>query len=112
MTGKARNEEKPRRESARTGVNEAIEILEHRHRRDLLEHLASVDDTITFTEAAQTLAASDRLSAEDVRFDLYHLHLPKLERLGLVEFDERSEEIQYRPDVRVEALLETIGEWW
>lgn len=112
MSGKTRNEEQAAMDGDRAGVDAAIDALGHRHRRQLLDHLADQDDAIDLTDAAHTLAASDRLSVEDLRFDLHHLHLPKLEGLGLVEFDEGSKEIRYRPDVRVEALLETIDEWW
>ena len=112
MAGKSRGEEGAALGDRGLGVDAALDALGHRHRRALLDHLANGDDTADLSEVAQTLAASDRLSLEDIRFDLYHLHLPKLEELGLVEFDAGSKKIRYKSDVRVEILLAMIDDWW
>ena len=113
MPGESRDEDKATIGSRKVGDDAALDAFGHRHRRTLLHHLANVDSPVDVTEAAQAIAASDaRADPDDLRFDLHHLHLPKLEGFGLVEFDDERKEIHYRQNLRVETLLETIDERW
>lgn len=47
-------------------------------------------------------------SVERIRHDLHHNHLPRLEEAGLLEYDDRSATIRYRPNDRVESLHQFV----
>ncbi|MFB6136562.1 MAG: hypothetical protein ABEJ04_07355 [Halobacteriaceae archaeon] len=86
---------------ASIGVDTMFELLSHRLRRYALYALtegsadaADLDELVDFVVAHSSGSrAQDR---ERVAVTLYHEHLPKLEDVGVVEYDERSETARYR----------------
>lgn len=87
-------------------VDSLYRCVADRHRRQLLTYLretengtATVDELVDYVVRQEVNSpAPDRAS---VAVDIYHLHLPLLADEGVVEFDARTERVQYtsRPDV-------------
>jgi hypothetical protein len=87
----------------------AFEALAHEHRRRVL--LSLLDEESCSAEVAlltETLEAPNR-SQERVRTELHHVHLPKLDNLGFVTWDEPTDEVTRGPRFDdIEPLLECI----
>lgn len=77
-------------ESTRPAETDALfGVLANANRRFVLEHLAERERDPTLEQLAAALAAwNDTLSPEDARIALHHVHLPKLEEVGIVTYDE------------------------
>jgi len=75
-----------------TGTDDLFDILANANRRFVLAHLSQRETPPSLGPLAAALAAdSDDLSHEDARIALHHVHLPKLEEAGLVEYDDTVE---------------------
>lgn len=75
--------------SATAETDELFAVLSNANRRFVLAHLAQRGTPPTLDPLAAALAEwSDDLSHEDARIALHHVHLPKLEDAGLVEYDD------------------------
>jgi hypothetical protein len=77
-------------------LNERFEILKNERRRHVLDSLSSVDDSVALSTLADQIAAIENdttveavSSAERKRVyvALYQFHLPKMDRMGVVEYD-------------------------
>jgi hypothetical protein len=95
-----------------TPLDTAFTALANRRRRVLLDHLIDGDevtdldalvDVVAGAEADETPTRSHR---DRVATTLYHIHLPVLAELGLVDFDPRSEAVRYHPHPTVEKWTE------
>lgn len=97
--------------------------LEHPRRRYLLYYLDERKHA-HIAEAAQYIAACERTCDlndipaehhENVKIDLFHVHLPKLADLELIEYDSRNGDIRFRepPDhlpkfIRLAAQTDSV----
>lgn len=73
--------------------NPVFRVLADRGRRHIIDALLTSDDRIvTLSDLTQEVAAQcdDR---EQVRCRLYHHHLPKLKKAGIVDYDWRSGDV-------------------
>lgn len=99
-----------------TDVDETLTVLRSSNRRQVLEYLADESvESATVEELAFHLATakSDREASETrdrdtLEMRLHHVHLPKLDDHGVLEFDARSNTARYRSNARVEELLACI----
>jgi len=96
-----------------TTTDELLELVAHERRRAVLDRLIESDDgTASVAELADVIAGRagssdpDRFRAE---VKLHHHHLPQLERAGVVEYESGSVTVRYRPDARLERLLEFVA---
>lgn len=91
-----------------------FEVLSHFRRRSVLYAL-TVDNQWSLSALATTLAAWEHAVDEEavdehmherMYISLYHAHVPKLEQVGAVHFDEESETLSYgtHTDTVCEAL--------
>lgn len=97
---------------------EMLEILSDRHRRILLENLATeADPTVSLDEAVTYVANKlgeqndARPHEDDVKARLLHRHIPRLADSSLLEFDDRSETIRYHENEELEAFHEHVKEF-
>lgn len=98
---------RPDRRRAETTADTCFELLGSWQRRFVLLSLERGPTPVTLQQLARALAAEhDRLTVEDARLRLYHLHLPKLAAAGLVAYD-RSTETVSRPATAEPS--ETVG---
>lgn len=54
--------------------------------------LQALAERITYTEPS--LSPSDERAVEDVTLALHHSHLPKMDRLGIIEYDATSNRVE------------------
>ncbi|QPV64576.1 hypothetical protein I7X12_08170 [Halosimplex litoreum] len=75
--------------NATAETDELFAVLSSANRRFVLAHLSQRATPPALDPLAGALAEwSDDLSHEDARIALHHVHLPKLEDAGLVEYGE------------------------
>lgn len=97
--------------------SERLDLLSSKRRRVLLELLVTSDTDIHSLESlataiTQTEQQSD-LGARPARrvcLFLHHVHLPKLEDAGIVEYDAARKRVEYLGGRQTEQLLERVQE--
>ena len=68
-------------------------------RREVLSTLHEQDDVASVSSLVDEMGAlADEPSGERVEVALHHVHLPKLDELGVVEFDEQNDTVRYQED--------------
>lgn len=95
-----------------------LKTLASRERRKILDHFVSTDTEVETVEVLSCQLARLQVdtgnrkptSTEAAKAELHHVHLPKLEECGLIEYDPRSGTVRYQPDERVEALVQFLSE--
>ncbi|WP_254767226.1 DUF7344 domain-containing protein [Salinilacihabitans rarus] len=89
-----------RREEGAETIDRTFRLLGHHRRRHLLAVMYQYDQELTLPDAAEEVARleTDRRVAEisaervaDVYISLYHDHLPRLTRAGLLEYDQERD---------------------
>jgi len=96
-------------------LDDVLDILSNYQRRAIIEHLRDssdhshsidgmVDKLRSVERARQGIAPSD----DYLLSVLGHVHGPKLQKLGLVEYDIQRMEIRYYPNETVERTLDAI----
>lgn len=106
-------------DGGRSLLDRVFDSLSHPRRRCVLYYLRD-QETVAVDDLAATVAAWERGVPEEavseettrrVHADLRHVHLPKLERNGLLEYDSRSGTVRYgvQPDALDEFLDAVIG---
>ncbi|THE63365.1 hypothetical protein D8Y22_18905 [Salinadaptatus halalkaliphilus] len=68
---------------------------------ELTDHVVGLE-----TQIGETGGASTDEQIEEVRVELQHVHLPKLEDAGVLETDQRSETVRYWTQPSLEEWLE------
>lgn len=84
-----------RQEAARIGpqtstlsTDAAFEVLADGYRRAVLSYLAAHESKVELGELADHVRSVDSLDANgNTATTLHHLHLPKLDEVGVVEYD-------------------------
>lgn len=96
-------------------IDDALRLFADPDRRRVVAALVDDPDTVmSLGNLADQVAVGPSPSAtgpqlaDRSRAALRHNHLPRLDDIGIIEFDERSDTVRYRPDERVERLLEFI----
>ncbi|RBI60995.1 hypothetical protein DMJ13_14770 [halophilic archaeon] len=98
--------------------SEIHNVLRNERRRRTIEHLREIDGTLTVDELAEHIATLEtdespppRNVRKSVYVSLHQTHLPKLDDLGIVEYDQRSKELQLTDRAReVEVYMEVVPE--
>lgn len=87
--------------------DELLELLCHRHRRQILRFLGKrPTNTATVDELVDHVVAPS--GETSLSTEMYHVHLPKLDDAGLVDWDSRSGTIRYYPDSLCREMLRTL----
>lgn len=91
----------------RTSFDDALDALAHRERRRLLTALVEHNPQ----DARPIPVDGDEEPALEQLVEMRHVHLPKLEEYGFVEWDRDTDEISTGPNfVEIRPLLELLDE--
>jgi hypothetical protein len=88
-------------------LDDILEVLGSSYRRGILYELEDAEtDAVLFDELVDSVAeypaATDQ---EEVTAILHHAHLPKLDDIGWIEYEPRSETVRYRPEAVPTEIL-------
>ncbi|WP_336000655.1 DUF7344 domain-containing protein [Halorientalis halophila] len=92
-------------------LDACFELLAHRNRRLLLSTLAETGDDRLPLGVLTDQIVSKRVGAvdhESIVTELHHVHLPKLEAEGVLEYDADRSMVLYRGDERIERFLHAV----
>lgn len=96
-------------------VSRLFETLSNYTRRCILRYLISNrDTTVTVDGLAKHVNASLHdfrnvsLTLEELKIDLLHNHLPRLDDLSVIDYDARTDQIRYWENELIEASLAAI----
>lgn len=100
---------------AETGIHpdRLFEALQHECRRELLLHLCEdANGTTDLEEAIEHLTdrIDEQLPPDLLELQCYHLHLPKLDEIGLVSYDWEAGDVTYSGEFPPERICEIIGQ--
>lgn len=101
-----------------TGLDKCLNLVADRHRRRLIHQLRhggngerTIETLVDQLNGSEQAAAENRPSdRSELAIQVYHNHLPKLAELGVVEYDRERGTVQYRPNERVETVLDSLPE--
>lgn len=105
-------------DGGRPALDRVLEGLSRKYDRCVLYHLMDCEPA-EFEELVDAVVALETGGAAtvptdvrtEIRIELYHMRLPKLEDLGIIEFDHRSGLIRYRnPPPHFEEFLHLARE--
>ena len=91
-------------------------VLSNRRRRETLKYLAAAPGTTTVRELSEHIAATEtgthpppRRARETVYVSLIQTHLPALEEVGVIDYDETHKQVRPRPAARgVRVYMEVV----
>ena len=98
----------------RMSLDDTLQVLADEKRRDMLYALEDSDsDSFTYNEVIDALREGGE-EIEDyrerLRLEMSHVHLPKMEVNGLVDYDEGTEVINYESNEEIRELLGLVEE--
>lgn len=98
-------------------VDRVLELLSQYQRREMIRFLRessdrvqSLDDVIDHLANAEKERFGTTPGRDHLLSVIVHIHGPKLEEAGLLEYDVRRGEIRYMPNERIERFLDRIDE--
>jgi DNA-binding transcriptional ArsR family regulator len=99
-------------------TNKVLALVSDQTRRRLIRHLiASNDETVEVNDLIRDLRRDQSNSTHTshststhLRIELQHVHLPKLDEAGVVDYDSRSTTVRYNSIDNVEKLVTFITE--
>lgn len=107
--------DQPASRVASLSLDSTLELLSDYDRRCLLGYLRDdPDGTATVEELVDHLAdkrakrTDDAPDIDRIETRLHHTHIPKLANAGVIEYDDRSGEIRYWGEDRLEAWHDRI----
>lgn len=96
------------------GLDAILHLLAAGERREIVDTLRQqATGETTIGDLAEHLAAAGQVTENDSKrlsIKLHHAHLPKLADHGLVEFDPDRGSVRYRPNERVERVIDSLSE--
>jgi hypothetical protein len=102
-------------ESQDPSIDTCLKLLANRQRRRIFAvFLDSGTDYVSVDELVAAVVGNDGESVgsetdhDTVVITLFHVHLPKFDDAGVVEYDARNRDVRYRGDPKLEAMFETI----
>lgn len=95
-----------------TALNRAINVLTGQQRRIVIDHLRNTSDGVaSIDDLADSLLVHDP-NVDDrnaIKMKLHHQTLPKLEEVGIIDFDPRTDTARYHGHAVIECLLDTLA---
>ena len=99
-------------------IETALTLLAKTQRRSILSVMINRDENVVPFDELVEHVGQERSSPESNRatdpsnrkLRLRHIHLPRLEAAGILEYDESRNMVQYQPNDRVEKLHTFVTE--
>ncbi|MFC7078814.1 DUF7344 domain-containing protein [Halorussus caseinilyticus] len=99
-------------------IDRVLQLLTSKERRRIIEYFHHVEsDTATVEVLSAHLGrlrveagGTEAESTDGYQNELHHVHLPKMQDYGIVEYDPRSGHVRYRSDDQAEAITEFLTE--
>ncbi len=94
-----------------------LKAIAHHQRREILRFLmdssdatTTIDDLVKYLKSREIEQTGNHpgCSSTEIKISLHHIHLPKLEEAGLIEYDQRSEELRYWRHAVLEDILNRL----
>lgn len=97
-------------DSARAAdVDELLTALTDRHCRATVIYFRDTsEEVLTLDELADGLVDQFSEDSDEVAIQLHHMTLPRLEDVGLLEYDPRSHTVRYRGHPELESMIENL----
>lgn len=96
-------------------LDEILEVLSHYQRRSIIQHLRdapgrrhSIDEVVANLQDVEREVHGEAPGEDHLLSLLVHVHGPKLDDAGLLDYDVTSRVVWYHPDEKYERLLEQI----
>ncbi|GAA0669915.1 ArsR family transcriptional regulator [Natronoarchaeum mannanilyticum] len=90
-------------------AHDILDALAHGRRRNVCEVVAAAErEFLPLEEVSERVASRDHDGADPqtVRVELHHVHLPKLDDAGLLEYDHELNTVRYESDPVVESIAD------
>lgn len=92
-------------------TDQLLFTLSNQHCRFVLSYFSDAsEESATLDDLATALARHDHADENRVASQLHHSALPRLEDIGIVEYDARTHTVRYHGHSRVENWHEYISE--
>lgn len=92
-------------------VGELLEILTTQHCRPLFQYFREASEEVASVPELADELLDEEEDSEQVKIQLQHSTLPRLEDVGVIEYEPRSNTVRYHGDPELEALLNAIREF-
>ena len=101
----------------REPLDSAFTVLSDEHRRELCRYVSTTDRSVfSMSELVDQLAVDTSEEHRDrLRLELVHVHLPMMDREGLLEYDRRQGTVRFDDDSfaafcsRLESVIAHVG---
>lgn len=91
-------------------INELLTICASQHCRTILSYFRdSPKDTVQLTDLIDHLEKKGHGNRKQVSIQLHHSALPRLAKIGYLDYDKRSDTIRYQGHLELEALAVSIA---
>lgn len=94
-------------------LDEVMDVLADHHRRQAIRILRQTPDrAVAFEELLDELmrkTGEDENRRDHLAIQLHHQHLPKLAGEDLIAYERDARRIRYRPNQRIEAVMDDIS---
>ncbi|KZN25671.1 hypothetical protein A4G99_04245 [Haladaptatus sp. R4] len=92
--------------------DEIFDVLGNRQRRHVLSALLEYDEATTVSELAEMTGSENGGNPERIEIGLVHSHLPRLEGMGIVEYNPETRMVEPTTAVTdLEPFFELIESW-
>lgn len=105
-------------EEGELSLDQILELLGQYQRREIIRQLRdspgrnhSIDDIVEYLEAVERERSTSVPGEDHLLSVIIHIHGPKLEEAGLIDYSVPGRNIHYYPNERVETFLDRIDEW-
>ncbi|ODR80377.1 hypothetical protein BG842_02165 [Haladaptatus sp. W1] len=94
------------------GIDDILKVIADPQRRHILSYLSSDSEThcsvAKLVDHLQSQTTGADQSQRHLRQRLHHVHLPKLQDVGLITYDAETQKMQYIENQQLESLLSHV----
>lgn len=99
-------------------LDACLEVLANHQRRTIIRYFhdsesdhAPVDELIAEIIDSETTATGKRPGHDSVASTLFHVHLPKLADIGIIDYDTRNMDVIYHGNEQIDEIYAAIREF-